>query len=356
MESIRILLIEDNPGDASLVKEYLDDYKNASFILEWKNTLAAGLRSLAEGQFDIILLDLGLPDSPQSSITFTRTQSTAPTLPIVVLTGLNDETFAATLVRRGAQDYLVKGKIDTDTLVRTIHYAIARKLGGDRQFTFEELKQFDGKEGRAAYVAFKGKVYDVSTSKLWKGGSHAALHVAGVDLTEDIVRAPHGEDNLSKVAVVGQLVRKVTAQQQFARRFENLHPHSTAVHVSVSYAPIALIFLVVWHFGRQPAFESASFVLLICGLIAATVSGTTGILSWMVSYESKTTETFNAKMALSVLLLVIVLGTFIWRLTGYDRILNAPLKFVYLSSFFVQAVICLVLDHYGKKIVYSSSV
>jgi predicted heme/steroid binding protein/CheY-like chemotaxis protein len=276
VESIRILLIEDNPGDARLVKEYLADYKNALFTLEWKDTLAGGLKSLSEGQFDVILLDLGLPDS-QRSASFTRTQSAAPSLPIVVLTGLDDETFAGTTVRRGAQDYLVKGKIDTDTLVRTIRYAIARKLGGDRRFTIVDLKQFDGGEGRPAYVAFKGKVYDVSNSQLWKGGKHAAVHAAGMDLTEALAKAPHGEDKLSRAAVVGELVK---------------------------------------------------------------------------NYESKTSETFNLKIALGILLFIITLGTLIWRWTGYEDLYSSPASVIYLSSFIVQTAICLVLDYYGKKILY----
>ena len=353
MEYIRILLIEDNPGDARLVKDYLSDYKNASFALEWKNTLAGGLSSLSENKFDVILLDLGLPDSPQGSTTFTRTQSVAPNLPIVVLTGLNDETFAATLVRRGAQDYLIKGKIDTDTLVRTIHYAIARKLGGDRQLTISELKQFDGAEGRPAYIAFKGRIYDVSNSSLWKGGKHVATHAAGADLTEAIARAPHSEDNLNKIPIIGQLVKAETLRHQFARRVESLHPHSTAVHLSVAYAPIALIFLVIWLFTRQPAFELVVFCLLIVGLISIPLSSASGILSWMVSYESKTTETFNLKIALSILLFIIVLGTFIWRWTGTDSILKSPSSFMYLASLVIQAAICMVIDYHGKKVLFS---
>jgi predicted heme/steroid binding protein/CheY-like chemotaxis protein len=244
MESIRVLLIEDNPGDARQVKDYLADYQNPASTVDSKGTLADGIRRLPENKFDVILLDLGLPDSPQRSVTFTRTQSAAPAIPIVVLSGLDDEIFAVTTVRRGAQDYMIKGKFDTDTLVRTIHYAIARKLGGTRRFTIDELKQFDGQEGRPAYMAFKGKVYDVTNSKLWKGGKHAAVHLAGTDLTESIARAPHGEDSLSKVSVVGELVKKEALQKQLALRIESLHLHPTAIHFSVSYAPLALILFI----------------------------------------------------------------------------------------------------------------
>src|SRR5512141_1388444 len=108
----------------------LAEAKNTAFEVEWKQTLKTGLENLAGNNVDVVLLDLGLPDSPQRSASFTRVQAAAPAMPIVILTGLDDETFAVTTVRRGAQDYLVKGRIDSDTLVRTIRYALARKMGG----------------------------------------------------------------------------------------------------------------------------------------------------------------------------------------------------------------------------------
>jgi predicted heme/steroid binding protein len=78
--------------------------------------------------------------------------------------------------------------------------------GVERKFTLEELKKFDGKEGRPAYIAHKGKVYDVTDNYLWVGGDHQGEHVAGKDLTEDMASAPHGEENLERVKLIGTLV------------------------------------------------------------------------------------------------------------------------------------------------------
>jgi predicted heme/steroid binding protein len=74
-----------------------------------------------------------------------------------------------------------------------------------KKFTLEELAKFDGKEGRPAYVAYKGKVYDLSESWMWEDGDHQGLHEAGKDLTEDMEDAPHEDDNLSDFPVVGEL-------------------------------------------------------------------------------------------------------------------------------------------------------
>ncbi len=119
MERIRVLLIEDNPGDARLVKEMLSEEKDIS--LEWKDNLHNGLKRLAEGGIDIVLLDLMMPDSIGGHYTFTKVQAQVPEIPIVVMTGFEDESFAISLVRMGAQNYLIKGKVDSNQLVRTIH-------------------------------------------------------------------------------------------------------------------------------------------------------------------------------------------------------------------------------------------
>jgi predicted heme/steroid binding protein len=76
----------------------------------------------------------------------------------------------------------------------------------ERKFTLEELKQYDGREGRPAYIAYKGKVYDVTDNYLWTGGDHQGEHEAGKDLTESMANAPHGEENLERVKIIGVLV------------------------------------------------------------------------------------------------------------------------------------------------------
>ncbi len=122
----RVLLIEDNPGDARLLREMLVEIGDAPFKLEWVDQLSKGLDRLTGGDIDAVLLDLSLPDS-QGLDTFIQVHTQAPHIPITVLTGLDDTTLAVKAVREGAQDYLVKGKIDGNLLARAIRYAIERK-------------------------------------------------------------------------------------------------------------------------------------------------------------------------------------------------------------------------------------
>ena len=78
--------------------------------------------------------------------------------------------------------------------------------GSEKKFTLEELKQYDGKNGRPAYIVYKGKVYDVTDDPLWIDGDHQGEHKAGVDLTEELSYAPHGEDELVMVKLIGRLL------------------------------------------------------------------------------------------------------------------------------------------------------
>ena len=80
--------------------------------------------------------------------------------------------------------------------------------GAERNFTIEELKQYNGRDGRPGYIAYKGKVYDVTDSFLWIDGDHQGQHAAGKDLTEDMALAPHGEETFERVKIVGMLVWK----------------------------------------------------------------------------------------------------------------------------------------------------
>jgi len=123
---IKVLLIEDNPGDARLIREMLADARNLSVAMENAVSLSSGLERLAVGGVDVVLLDLGLPDC-HGMESFDRVYVKAPDLPIVVLTGLDDEEVALGSVKAGAQDYLVKGRIDTDLLAHAICYAVERK-------------------------------------------------------------------------------------------------------------------------------------------------------------------------------------------------------------------------------------
>jgi two-component system sensor histidine kinase/response regulator len=123
---IRLLSIEDNPLDERLLRERLSAADGVRFEIETTDRFDDGLERLRTGRFDLVLLDLSLPDS-EGSQTIARMHQEAPQTPIIALTGLDDPTICASAVKHGAEDYLVKGTFKTDTLIRAMLYAIDRR-------------------------------------------------------------------------------------------------------------------------------------------------------------------------------------------------------------------------------------
>ncbi len=123
----RVLLVEDEPGDANLARQALRASTETRFNVVWVTTLAETIRSLRQDKFDVLLLDLSLPDSSGFE-TVHAVRLEAGDLPLIVLTGHDDTDFALQVLEAGAQDYLIKGYFDTEVLVRAIRYSIERKL------------------------------------------------------------------------------------------------------------------------------------------------------------------------------------------------------------------------------------
>ena len=125
-KNIKILLIEDNPGDVYLIEEYLEEFANFSYELIIVETLREAFCILKKKHFDVILLDLELPDSYGIS-TFLSIHNTNPLIPIIILTGLNDGTIGTYAVEKGAHDFLVKGQAEGRLLECIIQCSIEHK-------------------------------------------------------------------------------------------------------------------------------------------------------------------------------------------------------------------------------------
>jgi diguanylate cyclase (GGDEF)-like protein/PAS domain S-box-containing protein len=135
-----LLLIEDNPNDARLVQEALTDTRFGPFQIEWVKNLSDGLKRLSKGGIDAVLADLSLPDSRGIAILDKLLQA-APRVPILVLSGSDEEGIALQTVQHGAQDYLPKGHIDGCVLSRALRNMIDRKTTEDALFVEKERAQ-----------------------------------------------------------------------------------------------------------------------------------------------------------------------------------------------------------------------
>ncbi len=170
---VRVLLVEDNPGDARLLRELLAEDRRVRAEVTQVDYLAKAFEALRTQQTDVILLDLSLPDASGLE-TVIRTHQRAPAVPIVVLTGLNDEDLALSALQKGAEDYLLKGLVDGPGLGRAIRYAIERNKGEvmERKLLAEQAARTQAEIGekrfRCLAEAIPQLVWEVSAEGLFE--------------------------------------------------------------------------------------------------------------------------------------------------------------------------------------------
>lgn len=151
LHPIKILLVEDNPGDARLVKEMLRGVNHFKHELTHTATLQHAREHLSAAEPDVVLLDLSLPDGQNKNSAISLIES-FNNIPVVILTGLDDDSIGLESIQRGAQDYLIKGQTDSKLMVRVIHYSIERKqaelekekLIHELQELFKQIKTLRG--------------------------------------------------------------------------------------------------------------------------------------------------------------------------------------------------------------------
>ena len=191
-----------------------------------------------------------------------------------------------------------------------------------QEFDIAELKKFDGNNGRPVYVAHKGKVYDVSNSKLWKNGLHMKRHHAGHDLTVDIQGAPHEPDVLERYPQIGTLKKEVVEleiPQPLALLLEKVpmlrrHPHPMTVHFPIVFAFSTTIFNILYLVAGIKSLEVTAFHSLGAGILFTAVAIVTGLYTWWLNYLAKPLRAVNIKLTFALILLAVQIITFIWRL------------------------------------------
>jgi predicted heme/steroid binding protein/uncharacterized membrane protein len=179
-----------------------------------------------------------------------------------------------------------------------------------------KLAEHDGKDGKSAYVAYNGKIFDVSESKMWKKGLHMNRHQAGQDLTEAIGAAPHGSEMLTRFKEVGTL--KTEKEQEVRPPLPNWlnnifdkypflkrHPHPMVVHFPMAFFMTATIFLF-WYYVINPtrSLLDAIFYMHILGTLSLPFAIMTGWLSWKVNYLGKRIGNITRKITFSIVVLI----------------------------------------------------
>ncbi|MFZ2197695.1 MAG: ATP-binding protein [Thermodesulfovibrionales bacterium] len=165
-EHIKVLLVEDNPEDAELVQRSMRKIRSASLKVQWSPNLSSALEKLASEPFDVVVTDLGLPES-KGIKSFLTLHAYYPDIPIIVLTGLSDEELAVQTVRSGAQDYLVKGDISGDLLLKSLRHSIERqRLMTEIENKLREIRRLE-RERNNILSTYAHDISNIVTPTAW---------------------------------------------------------------------------------------------------------------------------------------------------------------------------------------------
>jgi predicted heme/steroid binding protein/uncharacterized membrane protein len=226
-----------------------------------------------------------------------------------------------------------------------------------KEITSEELIANNGKDGKPIYVAFQGKIYDVTKSPLWSKGLHMNRHPSGKDLTGEISAAPHGTEVLERYPQAGILKKGAPEElkhlpsmlQDFLQKFPmaRRHPHPMIVHFPLAFLMASSLFVLLRLLFKNPSFETTSFYLLILGVIASPFAMATGVLTWWINYRLKLTLFVKRKIQFSILLLILEVILISWR-SLQSQIFN-PLYFILVI---LLTPIVSILGYYGGQMTF----
>lgn len=219
--------------------------------------------------------------------------------------------------------------------------------------TLEKLKQYNGKDGRKAYIAYKGNIYDVSSSPLWENGIHEKMHEAGLDLTNLLEHAPHAEEVFERFRIVDTLDQERNSKSDWIKWYRKYHPHPMFVHFPIALHLFAVGLNILFLFYQEPSFATAVFYSLFAATIMGIFAMLSGILSWWINYQLVFTHIFVIKLSLSIITLLL-------GIVAIDIYLDDP-EVVYLSTLpsicyhgtiFITGITVIVLAYNGGKLTW----
>lgn len=230
-----------------------------------------------------------------------------------------------------------------------------------KKIDLDELKRFDGKEGKPACIGYMGKVYEVTHSRLWKNGRHMNRHNAGGDLSADIQAAPHTPEVLERVPQIGTLeqtaverklppfLERILTRVPMLRR----HPHPMTIHFPIAFTFAVPAFNVLFLITGIRSFEITALHSLGAAIFFTPITMATGFYTWWLNYMAKRLRAVVIKQVFSFILLPLEIVLFFWRANSPDILdLQRPAGLVYFLLVVALFGIATVIGWYGAKLTF----
>jgi predicted heme/steroid binding protein/uncharacterized membrane protein len=231
-----------------------------------------------------------------------------------------------------------------------------------KEFDSAELAEYDGQDGRPAYVVYQGKVYDVTESRLWKIGIHMRRHHAGTDLTTDLQAAPHGMDVLERFPQIGVIKKEeVPAKEKptairwllDSNPYFRRHPHPMTVHFPIVFMLSAAFFNVLFLITGNKSFEVTALHCLAGGTLFTVVAILTGLVTWWYNYMGKMLKPVAIKIPLTLAMLVDGIIVFVWRINEPGVLENLQgINILYLLLVLALIPMVAIIGWYGATMTF----
>ncbi|MHB8808621.1 MAG: DUF2231 domain-containing protein [Desulfobulbaceae bacterium] len=238
----------------------------------------------------------------------------------------------------------------------------------NKEFNRESLAEFDGLNGKPAYIARDGAVYDVSGSKLWQNGEHMKRHHAGLDLSADFSAAPHGPEVLERVLRVGTMREESPTEAAEPRipawlngllaRYPLMvrHPHPMLVHFPIAFMFAVPLFSLLALLTGKTSFETTAFHCLGAGLLFTPLTISTGFFTWWLNYHARLSHPIKMKIIGSALLMLLILLLFAWRFVAPDILFAGGGRgIVYLLLLLALIPVASVVGWFGASLTFPTA-
>ncbi|OHD88731.1 cytochrome b5 domain-containing protein [Sulfuricurvum sp. RIFCSPLOWO2_12_FULL_43_24] len=229
-----------------------------------------------------------------------------------------------------------------------------------QQFSEEELRKYNGKDGMPAYIAFKNQVYDVTSSKFWQEGSHFKKHFAGCDLTDAMAHAPHSDEVFENYPCIGQFVSPCSLtpenkKDRYRQWYSKYHPHPLIIHFPIALHYFSAFVDILFLDNPSAGYETAVFLSFLIATIAGFFALISGVFSWWINYDFSISKPFVIKLIGALFTLIVGLIPLGQKLlnpnvafsTGVDGI-------IYHAVIFMTVISITIVGYYGGKITWGA--
>lgn len=225
--------------------------------------------------------------------------------------------------------------------------------------TKDELSLHNGRDGQKAYVAYKGNIYDVTSSSQWEDGKHHGLS-AGMDLTLMMANAPHGDGVFDKFPVVAKLeedkslnASQTDSKEKLRTWYQKYHPHPMISHFPIVLHLLAVVLDILFIFSPKEFYAITVYYTFFVATVFGVIAMITGFFSWWINYNLSRVRAFIVKIILSFITLFLGIVGIIIYLKNPDVVYSlSPISITYHLVVFITGINVIIIGYYGGQITW----